>query len=282
MFETFESRVLMANTISPVTAKLSRSGTLFITGTDAAEKTQIIQTDGGGFYVRVGNTIPTLVGTYGLTSRIQQSRYKPLFDLGLVKRISVSAAGGNDEVLIGSEKGVPVVIHGGEGDDTISSGGTRSSFFGDAGNDAINVASQSLTYTNPTFQRVTEAGNNIVTTYDGIANARSILNATGNHIEGGDGDDIIYTRGTEDSVYGGAGDDQVVKMNDLDTYTSDLPALPVSSGSNSAPSRLAAFGVEAIVAETSARVIDLRTIHLQGAIEAPVVVRRNTIDALIA
>lgn len=280
MFETFESRVLMANTISPVTAKLSRTGTLFVTGTEANEKIQIIQSAGGGVAVRADNTTPTLLGTYGLTTRIKQDRYKPLFDLNLVKRIVIAGAGGDDEIAVNIERSIPVNISGGAGNDQIKGAVSSSRVFGDAGDDTIDLA---------TGQRVETSGNSVQSftidrTQTGSVrpnyvfnSGRGVINATGNRIDGGDGNDTLYTRGTEDSVYGGAGDDKVIRINEFDSYFTDLPALPAANNTNIAPSRAALFSVESVVSNsitTGADYVQLTSIP------STIVVRRSTIDAL--
>jgi Ca2+-binding RTX toxin-like protein len=282
--EKVESRLLMA--ASTVTAKLSSTGTLFISATDADETIYVTQSHGGGYAISVSGAALTLVDRNGLTSRIQQARYRPLYDLARVKRISISGLGGNDEIRVATEKSIPLNVRGGAGNDRITLANARSTVFGDAGDDIIHVAGQSLTYTSPVYvDRPAGWGDTpllVSTSYPGIEKAKSVLNATGIRVDAGDGNDIVFTRGTEDSVYGGAGEDKVIKMNELDVFNSDLPALQSANGSNDAPSRLATFGVEAVVSLASAGDVGYYEISAIGAIAAPVVVRRNTIDALRA
>lgn len=73
------------------------------------------------------------------------------------------------------------------------------------------------------------------------------LNASGNRLDGGDGDDTFITSGTEDTIVGGNGHDSfTAPAAGIDVYNVDLAPIAVSKDILTIRSRLSAIGVEDI------------------------------------
>lgn len=134
-------------------ASLTSKGTLYVNGTDAAERIRLYISSKNGTF-RVG----TDASNQGFTKN-------------KVKRISVSAKGGNDVILI-SARVRGAMIDGGDGNDLIIGGSANDTLLGQAGNDTL---------------------------IGGIG-----LDS----IDGGAGDDLIHaTDGLREVIVGGAGTD---------------------------------------------------------------------------
>jgi RHS repeat-associated protein len=101
-------------------------------------------------------------------------------DLSTVTQIHVQALAGSDQVSIDSAVDIPVIVDGGDGDDTIIGGSGENTLTGGAGNDII---------------------------YGG-ANADTIHGDDGyDQLYGEDGNDVLYAGAGNDWLYGGIGDD---------------------------------------------------------------------------
>jgi hypothetical protein len=140
------------------------AGTLTVTGT-ASNDTIIVR--------RVGDVI----SVDGTTTKVTASQ---------VKQVIVDAGGGDDMVRLDSEAlggralGVPCVVFGGTGNDTIIGTPGADKLFGQAGNDLIRGG----------------AGDDVLSGGDG-----------NDRLEGGDGNDTLTGDTGNDILYGGTGND---------------------------------------------------------------------------
>lgn len=116
----------------------------------------------------------------------------------------IDAGAGNDTVFgyAGND-----IIHGGDGNDRLDGGAGGDVLYGGAGNDVIFAGN----------------GDNSAWYYygDGLGIfpgiARTRLDIAGDTIDGGDGDDRIYSDGY-DVIYGGAGNDRIFLQNSTHSY----------------------------------------------------------------
>jgi hypothetical protein len=174
MFETLESRRLLAATATVT------SGTLTVTGTPQSDAIKIIQTE-KNLVVRVG------------THQINK------FTATSVTKIVVNAGKGNDSVLLDfTTLSTPATISGGLGDDTIRTSGGADSINGNAGNDNIYSSAGNDTVN----------GNEGYDTISGGAGNDLLIGGTGNDsLIGGSGADTLRGSAGHDDLSGGKGID---------------------------------------------------------------------------
>lgn len=79
------------------------------------------------------------------------------------------------------------------------------------------------------------------------------IDKTANRLEGGDGNDQLFSRGGEDSVYGGAGNDKFIALSDgVEVRYTDLGTLKSDKkASKGAPSRVAIFDIESTTTQAN-------------------------------
>ncbi|NOT02310.1 MAG: LEPR-XLL domain-containing protein, partial [Phycisphaerales bacterium] len=109
-----------------------------------------------------------------------------------VQRVMIADAGaGNDSIVVAGGLEIPVEVHGGAGNDTLTASKGAVVFYGDAGNDKLTGG----------------RANDMLFGGEGA----DIINAgTGDdHVEGGEGNDMIFGDPGVDMLLGGAGDDQM-------------------------------------------------------------------------
>ena len=187
MFESLESRKLLASTWALA------SGTLTITGTSGADNIYVSTATGNNMVVydqgkQVGNLIP----------------------IGNVKKIVVNCGAGNDYAYIGSVGNVPVTLKGGDGNDGLTNADTaRGDIYGEKGNDNLTGGSAG-DYVDG------GAGD------DGVAGATG--NDT---LLGGDGVDLLVGGVGNDSMDGGLGADRFRGGTGNDTVSYSTRTVPI-------------------------------------------------------
>ena len=130
--------------------------------------------------------------------------YYESFDASKVNKIYVADAGaGNDSVTIGDGVTANVEIHGGTGDDTITSSSTGTNLlYGDDGNDRLTVLD-------------TDASHGIV------AGAATVF--------GGNGDDVITTGAANDVIFGGDGNDKIKSGDGNDWIEGGMESVAIAA-----------------------------------------------------
>lgn len=285
LFEPCEARRLLSADVidaapapSGVSAKLSKTGVLTITGSSAKDTINIAEYNGKVIELRVDGGV-NLLAQYGTTAgsgiiRISDtSEFRVslaadsdsiYFDAALVKRIVVNTGAGRDYVNAQiSKPNISVAIDGGRHNDTLVTSARNSTVLGGIGNDLIVSDRQPLFRT----IRVTsvpgiQVGSSTTYRLDrSYTTLPATLDASGNRLDGGEGDDRFRVRGAEDTVIGGGGSDSVTKLNALDVFLSDLPELTTTQRTaNTIKSRLAVFGVDVILEDSGTiQSVDVRT-----------------------
>ena len=107
----------------------------------------------------------------------------------------------------------------------------------------VNVTNGNIVY-GPNGQSFTYVTRDLHSPFNGSGE----IPATGNRLEGGDGDDKFETYGSEDTIVGGNGKDSyIAPVNGIDVYEeTNLTPITPTKDVVSIRSRLAAFGVEEI------------------------------------
>ncbi len=187
MFESLESRKLLASTWALA------SGTLTITGTSGADNIYVSTAAGNNMVVydqgkQVGNLIP----------------------IANVKKIVVNCGAGNDYAYIGSVGNIPVTLKGGDGNDGLTNADTaRGDIYGEKGNDNLTGGS---------------AGDYLDGGVgdDGVSGATG--NDT---LLGGDGVDLLVGGVGNDSMDGGLGADRFRGGSGNDTVSYFTRTVPI-------------------------------------------------------
>jgi Ca2+-binding RTX toxin-like protein len=253
--ESLESRQLLSsvnvqlNAAESVTAKLSRTGLLTITGTAQADNITLKQS---------GNQIEIDAGTLFATSDSDIVGGK--VDISKVKKIVVNAGGGRDFVKVEqltSRKSIGIQLNGEGANDTLVSQMKNVTLRGGAGNDYL-MSDPSVVVTRTISPSIAVDFTNVDWTRvssnpQGFAFSGGAITGT-NVLEGGSGDDRLATRGGDDSVYGGDGNDTLVKLTNLDVYFANLEPQeePVDGAIRTFNVRVAAFGIDKIVDQPTA------------------------------
>lgn len=109
-----------------------------------------------------------------------------------VRNITGYGRAGNDTITIDDSVGIPVAIHGGSGDDTLTGGAGNDLIVGDEGSDILRGGRGE-------DQLRGEGGNDTLTG-----------DAGNDTLYGNDGDDKLFGSDNNDSLYGGAGADELM------------------------------------------------------------------------
>ena len=135
---------------------------------------------------------------------VSYNGYSEAFDASKVSKIFVADAGaGNDSVTVNGGVSANVEIHGGDGDDTITSASTGTNLlYGDAGKDRLTV--QDADPSHGVF-----------------AGAATLF--------GGDGDDVLTTGAANDFIYGGDGSDKIKSGDGNDWIEGGMESLTVDA-----------------------------------------------------
>lgn len=229
--------------VAPVSVKLSRTGTLFITGTSMRDTISLTSIGGGPSLGRNGIENAKLRVMVKIITKLADGKvggYEAAFDQSLVKRIDIQGGGGNDFLDVNTGITGRTVLHGGKGDDRLQTTGKRGSLFGDSGNDVLtsNTSVSKLAFNDDDGS--TEEGERVVP-------------LSYNLLNGGDGADIFRSRGGDDSIVGGAGADRFEPLEAGIAITNGLtlPAVLYAAGTKFGTSRVAISDVGVIAAEPS-------------------------------
>jgi Ca2+-binding RTX toxin-like protein len=191
LIEKLENRsMLSAGALTPTTSptfNVTRRGTLILPLTDNAD-TINIRKDKNGIKIDQGS------GAASITLSVPQAQSR------LVKRIVVEAGAGDDNVSIDHTLGIPAVVNGGAGRDTLTARGGKTTLSGGAGDDTL--------VSEPTF---------VFQGSIGFSNALGF-----NQLIGGADDDILSSRSGGDLLFGGAGQDRAVAYGP--GFTTVMPA----------------------------------------------------------
>jgi len=202
MFESLESRRLLAVTTSLV------SGTLTITGTSGADNVQC-------YHILTGNKF-----------RIYDGSATPKdLDYAAVKKLVINANDGNDTIWVDGNVGaIPTTINGGNGDDRLTASSGNDLLNGGAGNDSMNGGS----------------GNDKLDAGDG--NDTLMGSAGNDTLLGGAGTDKLFGLAGNDLLDGGLGADDMSGGVDTDTITYASRTAAVTVDITETPTELADDG----------------------------------------
>ena len=130
--------------------------------------------------------------------------------MGRAQELTIRAGAGDDVIEVAPNVRVNIVVEGGDGDDTISTGAGDDRIDGGAGNDTIvSGAGRDDVFGNSGDDVI--AGGDGVNIIHGGDGADLVTAGSGtNFIEGGAGNDTIRGGGASDILSGGTGDDRIV------------------------------------------------------------------------
>jgi Ca2+-binding RTX toxin-like protein len=140
------------------------------------------------------------------------------FTLAQVKKISISAAGGNDTVTLTDEVSIPAIIHGGSGNDSLRGGAGPDSLLGEAGNDTLDGAGgadvifggdgiDTADYSARTNDLIIAIDDNAG---DGEAGENDNVGTGVENIIGGSGNDSVTGSASDNSLNGNGGNDTLL------------------------------------------------------------------------
>lgn len=236
--DPLESRQMLAGNYdmlsSSLFAKLSRTGTLFITGTSVRDTITVKQSVLDLALPRKLFVSVSLSSKYAAEAQVQPTFNFPIGD---VKRINISSGAGDDLVVVNTGVKGRTVIHGGKGDDRLETTGRSGSLFGDSGNDIltsqspVSIALESVSLPIGDGQRAVRYSYNLLT--------------------GGDGNDTFRTRGSDDSIIGGGGNDRYepLEAGIVITTGTTLPTVSYPSGTVYGVARIALDSIEVLAPE---------------------------------
>jgi Ca2+-binding RTX toxin-like protein len=136
--------------------------------------------------------------------------------------LTLRTGAGNDVVDVASDVKVNLIVDGGDGDDTITTGAGDDSIDGGAGNDTIKSGAGSDYVFGNTGDDVIDAGDGNDVVYGGDGKDTLAGGAGADYIEGGAGNDSIDGGAGQDMLSGGAGDDRIVSgAGDDRVYTGE-------------------------------------------------------------
>lgn len=230
---------------------LSRTGTLFVTGTAVDESIRVHYRPSGRVVVDVSIKLNDGAFTFGART----------FKRSEIKRLHIDAGAGDDVVQVDvGDLTRASTIYGGLGDDQLTTRSVNTQLFGEAGNDTIksdqeplyevpmatgDVAGAQLDF-NLSSRFDLSRGVNVPPGFNDFVPAEGsvyAIDASYNSLYGGTGDDVLQTYGGEDSLIGGSGDDVYEPLGtDIEQVelaaNGTLPALPYVSDRNYEASRV--------------------------------------------
>jgi len=172
---------------TPLTVKIHNS-TLYVSGSINLDKFWFLNSDNTITVIR--NNL--MVGT---------------FSWALISNVAIAGLDGNDEIDA-SAVTKPLIIYGGNGNDSIKGGSSTSIIFGNAGNDTLTG--------NRLGDRI-EGGDGNDMIFGGSGND-SLWGGIGNDtIDAGSGDDVVYGQDGNDTEFAGPGNDTLFGGNGDDT-----------------------------------------------------------------
>lgn len=129
--------------------------------------------------------------------------------LGQDQELTIRAGAGDDVIEVAPNVKVNIVVEGGDGDDTITTGAGDDRIDGGAGNDTIFSGAGRDDVFGNSGDDVIVGGDGVNIMYGGDGNDRITAGSGTNYIEGGAGDDAIQGGGESDILSGGLGNDRI-------------------------------------------------------------------------
>src|SRR3989344_1335964 len=137
--------------------------------------------------------------------------------------IAIRANKGDDTVRIDPDVMAYTLIHGGEGNDHIQTGGGKSQVYGGAGNDIIQLGSASSYASGDDGDDTMMGGTGNNTMYGGNGNDRMYAgygpDSKTSYMDGGNDDDLMHGGSGHNIMHGGKGDDQINAYGRSHIYT---------------------------------------------------------------
>ncbi len=158
---------------------------------DAGNGQQYVTSDQLVFETGAGNDDVRVTSNSDGSLSLVANGEKYRLELAQGQELTIRAGDGNDVIHVAADVKVNVVVEGGNGDDTITTGAGNDRVDGGAGNDVID----------------TGAGDDYV--FAGSGNDTVNAGAGNDVVYGGDGDDKLYGQSGNDFVDGGKGNDTV-------------------------------------------------------------------------
>ncbi len=129
--------------------------------------------------------------------------------LGEGQELTIRAGAGDDVIEVAPNVRVNIVVEGGDGDDTITTGAGDDRIDGGAGNDTIFSGAGRDDIFGGSGNDVITGGDGVNIIHGGDGNDEITAGAGTNFIEGGAGDDVITGAGKSDILSGGTGNDRI-------------------------------------------------------------------------
>jgi len=163
--------------VSVSSIEVGGDGDITINGSDSAGDRIVIYPLGEMYAVRMNNVTSTIVAA---------------------ERIVVHGRGGNDFLVVAGRLDIPVLFHGGDGNDYLAGGSSGDSLVGGTGNDIL------LAGEGDNFADGGDGSDRI----EGRSGRDTLLGGAGNdRINGGGGDDLLSGGTGNDLLFGDLGDD---------------------------------------------------------------------------
>lgn len=131
-------------------------------------------------------------------------------NLGRGQELTIRAGAGDDVIEVAPNVTVNIVVEGGDGDDTITTGAGDDRIDGGAGNDTIFSGAGRDDIFGNSGDDVIVGGDGVNIIHGGDGNDEITAGSGTNFIEGGAGDDVILGGGKSDILSGGVGNDRIV------------------------------------------------------------------------
>ncbi len=125
------------------------------------------------------------------------------------QELTIRSGDGDDVINVAADVEVNIIVDGGNGDDTITTGAGNDRIDGGAGNDVIDAgAGDDYVFGNSGDDRIVAgSGNNVI--YGGDGNDELLGGVGNDYLDGGAGDDLIEGGAGDDILVGGRGNDRL-------------------------------------------------------------------------
>ena len=143
-----------------------------------------------------------------LDVNINGESYEVTLDRG--QELTIRAGAGDDVIEVAPNVKVNIVVEGGDGDDTITTGAGDDRIDGGRGNDTIFSGAGRDDIFGGSGDDVLVGGAGVNIIHGGDGNDEITAGPGTNFIEGGAGDDVILGAGRSDILSGGTGNDRIV------------------------------------------------------------------------
>ncbi|MEN1929071.1 M91 family zinc metallopeptidase [Luteimonas sp. MJ250] len=138
---------------------------------------------------------------------INGENYEVHLDRG--QELTIRAGDGNDVIEVAPNVRVNIVVEGGKGDDTITTGAGDDRIDGGEGNDTVFSGAGRDDIFGGSGNDLLTGGEGVNIIHGGNGDDEITAGAGTNFIEGGAGDDVIQGAGTSDILSGGVGNDRI-------------------------------------------------------------------------